>query len=146
MWDAMIHLVDFRNKLQAHVIRILFMVPVYSIECWCALRYKEAAIYLELGRASYEAYVIYTFLHLLLGFSDVDGALQQRLAETNVEAHHIAPFKCARVCVYTCVVVCIRVGVHVRACVRAGGRGGRRIVTSYRGGPGGSCRDGRAPT
>jgi hypothetical protein len=32
VWDVMVHLLDFRNSLQAHVIRIQFMVPVYAIE------------------------------------------------------------------------------------------------------------------
>jgi len=40
--------------LQRHVIRILFMVPIYSIESWLALRFKDQAPYLQTAREAYE--------------------------------------------------------------------------------------------
>ena len=48
-------------RLQRHVIRILFMVPIYAVDCWLALRFKDATIYFDTVRECYEAYVIYNF-------------------------------------------------------------------------------------
>lgn len=58
----------FKPKLQLHCIRILFMVPVYSLNSWLALYFSEQKVYFETLRESYEAYVIYSFFHLLLNY------------------------------------------------------------------------------
>ena len=42
-------------RLQRHVIRILFMVPIYAVDCWLALRFKELTIYFDTIRECYEA-------------------------------------------------------------------------------------------
>ena len=36
-----------RPRLQRHVIRILWMVPIYSVDAWLALRFKDARAYLD---------------------------------------------------------------------------------------------------
>jgi hypothetical protein len=41
-------------KLQKYYIRILFMVPIYAIESWLALRFKAQKIFLETAREAYE--------------------------------------------------------------------------------------------
>jgi hypothetical protein len=48
-------------RLQRYVIRILWMVPIYAVDCWLALRFKEQTIYFDTIRECYEAYVIYNF-------------------------------------------------------------------------------------
>ena len=56
------HLENYRMpRLQRHVIRILWMVPIYAVDCWLALRFKECTIYFDTIRECYEAYVIYNF-------------------------------------------------------------------------------------
>lgn len=56
------HLENYRMpRLQRHVIRILFMVPIYAVDCWLALRFKDGTIYFDTIRECYEAYVIYNF-------------------------------------------------------------------------------------
>jgi hypothetical protein len=56
------HLENYRMpRLQRHVIRILFMVPIYAVDCWLALRFKDSTIYFDTVRECYEAYVIYNF-------------------------------------------------------------------------------------
>jgi len=68
------HLVYFSNpSLQRYVIRILWMVPIYGIESWFALRYTVTenvyvGVYLQAFREFYEAYVIWSFLHFLMSF------------------------------------------------------------------------------
>jgi hypothetical protein len=53
-------------KLQRHVIRILWMVPIYGIDAWFALRFQAAREYLDPIRECYEAYVIYNFYAYLM--------------------------------------------------------------------------------
>lgn len=57
-----------RPKLQRHVIRIIWMVPVYSLDAWFALRFQDARLWLDPIRECYEAYVIYNFYAYLMNF------------------------------------------------------------------------------
>ncbi len=43
-------------RLQRHVIRILWMVPIYGVDAWLALRFRNARAYLDPLRECYEAY------------------------------------------------------------------------------------------
>lgn len=61
----------YRPKLQTYVVRILLMVPIYSIESWLALRKGldgQWTIILETAREMYEAYVIYCFMCFLMEY------------------------------------------------------------------------------
>ncbi|KIZ03559.1 Transmembrane protein [Monoraphidium neglectum] len=70
-----------RPRLQRHVIRILWMVPIYSIDAWLALRFKDARLYLDPVRECYEAYVIYNFYAYLMNFlEDELGCVDEYLA------------------------------------------------------------------
>jgi len=62
LYEVTQHLENYRApRLQRHVIRILFMVPIYAIDGWFALRFKSKTIYFDTVRECYEAYVIYNF-------------------------------------------------------------------------------------
>ena len=61
----LMHILNYRNRLQRHYIRILWMVPMYSIQSWFALRFNDQKIYLKSTRELYEAYAIYNFYSLL---------------------------------------------------------------------------------
>ena len=81
-----LHVVNYRSGLQRHYIRVLWMVPVYSIQSWCALRFQNQQVYLESFRAIYEAYVIYNFYALIRDFlGTTDEQRQQRLRSLNRE-------------------------------------------------------------
>jgi len=47
-------------------VRILWMVPIYSVESWLSLRFHKLNLYFETMRDMYEAYVIYSFLYYLI--------------------------------------------------------------------------------
>lgn len=69
IYDIMMHIANyFKPELQLHCIRILFMVPVYSLNSWFALYFSEQKVYFETLRESYEAYVIYSFFHLMVNY------------------------------------------------------------------------------
>jgi hypothetical protein len=53
-------------NIQKYVVRIVWMIPIYSVESWIALRYKFMANYLEKLRECYEAYVIFCFMYYLI--------------------------------------------------------------------------------
>mmetsp|Transcript_10421 Transcript_10421/g.15852 ORF Transcript_10421/g.15852 Transcript_10421/m.15852 type:complete len:774 (-) Transcript_10421:41-2362(-) len=54
--------------IQIYVIRILFICPVYAICSALALGLGGAGAYSEIGRDVYEAFVIYSFLNLILEY------------------------------------------------------------------------------
>ncbi|KAL1282168.1 hypothetical protein QQF64_000971 [Cirrhinus molitorella] len=46
LWGILQHLVHYTQpELQKPIIRILWMVPIYSLDSWIALKYPNIAIY-----------------------------------------------------------------------------------------------------
>ena len=67
LYEIFMHLVHFTcPSSQRHIVRIIWMVPIYGVESWLALRYKEYAIYMQAAREFYEAFAILSFLQYLL--------------------------------------------------------------------------------
>lgn len=56
----------YEPSIQCYVVRILWMVPLYSVGSWLCLRYHEYAIFIETVRDFYESFVLYCFLHFLI--------------------------------------------------------------------------------
>lgn len=54
--------------LQRYCVRILLMVPIYGLQSWFALVFQEKAFFLETLREMYEAWVIYSFVYLLIAY------------------------------------------------------------------------------
>eukprot|EP00798_Chlamydomonas_sp_ICE-L_P009582 gene9582-7508_t len=61
-----------RPRLQRHVIRILWMVPIYGIDAWFVLRFPSIREFLDPIREIYEAFVIYNFFAYLMGRLQAD--------------------------------------------------------------------------
>ncbi|KAI8468436.1 MAG: organic solute transporter Ostalpha-domain-containing protein [Monoraphidium minutum] len=84
-----------RPRLQRHVIRILWMVPIYSIDAWLALRFKDARLYLDPVRECYEAYVIYNFYAYLMNFLEDELGCVDEYLSLKAPIPHLWPFsKC----------------------------------------------------
>eukprot|EP00546_Thalassionema_frauenfeldii_P009637 CAMPEP_0178910656 /NCGR_PEP_ID=MMETSP0786-20121207/9218_1 /TAXON_ID=186022 /ORGANISM="Thalassionema frauenfeldii, Strain CCMP 1798" /LENGTH=664 /DNA_ID=CAMNT_0020582931 /DNA_START=125 /DNA_END=2115 /DNA_ORIENTATION=+ len=67
IYGIVMHLANYNQpNIQVYIIRILWMVPIYSMESWLCLRYHEYAIYIETLRDFYESYVLYSFLQFLI--------------------------------------------------------------------------------
>lgn len=63
------HIANFTKPIvQSKIVGILWMVPIYATDSWLSLRFKDAALYLDLMRDSYEGYVIYLFLALMIAY------------------------------------------------------------------------------
>lgn len=74
------HLAHFVSPLQGYYVRILFLLPIYSLESWLALRFEAQALYLATIRDLYEAFVVHAFFQLLLRFLGDRERLKSRLA------------------------------------------------------------------
>ena len=67
MYGIVMHLANYNQpNVQCYIVRILWMVPIYSFESWLCLRFKSVAIYIETLRDCYESYVLYSFLQYLI--------------------------------------------------------------------------------
>ena len=77
--DVHLHLSHYVSPLQRFYVRILWMVPVYAVQSWLALRFPKARVYLASARECYEAYVLYSFFQLMLGFLGGRRSLAARL-------------------------------------------------------------------
>jgi len=67
MRGIIMHLKNYyQPNVQCYVVRILWMVPIYSIESWLCLRFHTLAIYIETLRDCYESYVLYSFFQYLI--------------------------------------------------------------------------------
>ena len=67
IYGIVMHLSNYNQpETQNHIVRILWMVPIYSIQSWLGLRFKDYSIYFETIRDWYEAYVLYSFLQYLI--------------------------------------------------------------------------------
>jgi hypothetical protein len=71
--------------IQKYVVRIVWMIPIYSIESWLALRFKGYSIYLETLRECYEAYVIFCFFYFLIALLGDEQQLVLKLKQKPAE-------------------------------------------------------------
>jgi len=93
-WEIYMHLTHYvQPQFQLHIVRILVMVPIYSVTSFLALFVGEYwALLLDIVRDGYEAYVIYNFVVLLIEFSGGDRRLIYFL-ETRPRMHHPFPLR-----------------------------------------------------
>lgn len=64
------HFASFHKpNQQKHIVRILLMVPIYSIDSWLSFRFYWLSVYFDLFRDCYEAFVIYEFYCLLVEYT-----------------------------------------------------------------------------
>ena len=72
------HLQNFSlPKLQTNICRILLMAPVYAVACFLQLRLLQQGVYIGAIRELYEAFTVYSFMHLMTDFMERLAAIQQ---------------------------------------------------------------------
>jgi len=71
------------------------MVPIYSIDSWLSLLFKDYGLYFDIARDCYEAYVIYQFFSLLTAYieGDTPGTLY-KILEVKTYVKVPLPFCC----------------------------------------------------
>jgi hypothetical protein len=63
------HLRNFTQPhIQSKVVGIVYMVPIYAIDSFLCLVWPSRALFIDMLRDCYEAYVLYLFLSLLLSY------------------------------------------------------------------------------
>lgn len=86
------HLLNYRKPiLQRHVIRLLLMVPIYSLSSLISLFSIQAAPLIDLLRDLYEAFVIYSFFTLLVEYLGGERSILI-LLHGRQEVDHLWPF------------------------------------------------------
>ncbi|KDO27033.1 hypothetical protein SPRG_07745 [Saprolegnia parasitica CBS 223.65] len=58
-----------RPHLQRYILRILLIVPVYAVGSFLSFKFVHQAAYFNIVRDMYEAFVVYSFLNLVLAFA-----------------------------------------------------------------------------
>lgn len=98
LWDITQHLVHYTKPyLQKYIIRILWMVPIYSLNAWLGLYYPEYGVYMDSCRECYEAYVIYNFMMFLLTYLSHEVGLEEgEVLSTRSHIKHIFPLCCLK--------------------------------------------------
>uniref|UniRef100_A0A1B0C1D5 Transmembrane protein 184C n=1 Tax=Glossina palpalis gambiensis TaxID=67801 RepID=A0A1B0C1D5_9MUSC len=90
------HVIHFTKPvLQKHIIRILWMVPIYALNAWLGLLFPKHSIYVDSLRECYEAYVIYNFMVYLLHYLNLTMDLEATM-EYKPQVHHFFPLCCLR--------------------------------------------------
>lgn len=93
------HLLNYtRPYLQRYIVRILLMVPIYSLNAWLALILPTVGIYLDSFREIYESFVIYSFMKYLLNFLHYDTNLQQYI-DYKPGPRNLFPLCCLPACI-----------------------------------------------
>jgi hypothetical protein len=88
MYEIFNHLTHwYMPDCQKYVVRILWMVPLYSVQSWFSLRYHQFALYIDTLRDLYEAFVIQSFLYYLVEILGGEDVLSRTLAEKG-DSHH----------------------------------------------------------
>lgn len=64
---------------QRYIVRIIFMVPVYSLTSFACLLAEDASIYIITIRDCYEAWIIYNFMSLCLEYVGGPGAVEVKM-------------------------------------------------------------------
>ncbi|XP_055336035.1 transmembrane protein 184C-like isoform X2 [Paramacrobiotus metropolitanus] len=87
------HLIHYtKPNFQLHIVRILWMPPIYSLTAWLSLRFPESAIYFETFRQCYEAYVVYNFMRFLLNYLE-EKIVVINILESKPPQKHLIPFR-----------------------------------------------------
>jgi hypothetical protein len=78
-------------KLQSGTVRILFMIPVYSVLSYITLVFPPSRFLLRTIRDTYEAFVLYQFLALLIEYCGGEAQLIQSLERKKYKGVHPFP-------------------------------------------------------
>ncbi|KYQ99696.1 transmembrane protein [Tieghemostelium lacteum] len=82
------HLRNYTNPdLQKYIVRILFMVPIYSVDSWLSLRFISISLYLDVIRDTYEAYVLYCFFNLIVAVIEKEHDIVELLHSKEPMSH-----------------------------------------------------------
>jgi hypothetical protein len=83
-------------QIRNFTIRILLMIPVYSIEAWLAIVFTKFSVMFKVLREGYEAFVILSFMQLMLTYLGGPMALAREMSSKGRVTPHLPPLCCMR--------------------------------------------------
>lgn len=87
------HLADWRfGQIQKYCVRIIFLLPIYAVESWCALYVRSYSLYIETARETYEAFAIWNFLAFVIALLGDEQRLLQILNQPTKKGRGKHPF------------------------------------------------------
>ena len=90
VYEMVMHLRNYNMPLlQRQVVRILAIVPIYAAGSIMSLTFPKISLYVNTVRDIYEAYVIHSFLALILDFPGGEAAVVAGIAERPKLKHPI---------------------------------------------------------
>lgn len=89
------HLVNYyMPQVQKFVVRILFMVPIFSVEAWFSLFFHAASEYIRAFRELYEAFVLSSFVYYIIELLGGEDQLALKLRVKDAKyGRHGPPFR-----------------------------------------------------
>jgi len=88
------HLKNYTEpRVQVYIVRIVLLIPIYTIDSYLSLLFKEYSMYFDLGRDCYEAYVLYMFFRLLVELADGEEKMIEQMEEMR-QIRYTLPFCC----------------------------------------------------
>ena len=82
------------GHLQKHIVRIIFLLPIYAVESWMALYIRTASLYIVTVRETYEAYVIWNFFSYVVALVGEEQQLLDILNSRSKSGRGTHPFPC----------------------------------------------------
>lgn len=79
----------YMPQVQKYVVRIVWMVPLYAVQSWLSLRFRESRVYIDAIRDLYEAFVIASFLYYLIELLGGQEALVRTLESKREAQPHL---------------------------------------------------------
>ncbi|KAL0584493.1 hypothetical protein ABG067_005672 [Albugo candida] len=79
-----------RPQLQRYIVRILAIVPVYALGALLSFQFVRHALYFDTIRDCYEAFVVYSFLVLVLSFAGGESVCVLKM-QSEPEITHVWP-------------------------------------------------------
>jgi len=94
--DIVQHLLHFaKPHLQKHVVRLLWLVPIYSVTAFLSLVFKDSSLYLDMLRDFYECFVIHAFVCFLIAWCGSEDQLASKLRQKPPsKGAHLWPMSC----------------------------------------------------
>ncbi|XP_059617559.1 transmembrane protein 184C [Phlebotomus argentipes] len=90
-WHITQHMINYTKPiLQKHIVRILWMVPIYALNALLGLLFPAHVIYMDSIRECYEAYVIYNFMVYLLNYLNLEMDLEANM-QLKPSVKHLFP-------------------------------------------------------
>lgn len=83
-------------QIRNFTVRILLMIPVYGIEAWLAIYLSKHAVLFKVLREGYEAFVILSFMQLMLTYLGGPVTLSRDLASKKSVTPHMYPLCCMK--------------------------------------------------